>query len=188
MKSLELFSAAMLKQPDCPTTVFLRRFAIIMAGDSMNKIRHVLCCLFLLAGLTGFRCAGQASAPANPQTPVPQASPAAVQPIPEIDGGVGPCSLELTVTTTDAKPAGGATVKVHIAYRLGGFHKLDLSAGANVDGKVRFIGLPSSVHRPPLEFKASKDQLVGTVTYDPEEECHAKHGLALDKPKAPPSQ
>ena len=51
---------------------------------------------------------------------------------------------------------------------------------------MKFIGLPSRVHRPPLEFQASKDQLVGMVTYDPDEECQAKHDLVLDKPKPSP--
>jgi hypothetical protein len=43
------------------------------------------------------------------------------------------------------------------------------------------------VRRPPLEFQASKDQLVGMATYDPTEECGAKHALVLDRPKSPPS-
>jgi hypothetical protein len=98
-----------------------------------------------------------------------------------IDGAIGPCSLELTVTTADGKPAAAASVKVHIAYGFGGFHKLDLEAGANVDGKVKFIGLPSRVRRPPLEFHASreKEQLAGDATFDPATECHAKRDIAL---------
>jgi hypothetical protein len=152
----------------------------------MNNIRYVFCWLFLLAGAAGFRCAAQT--PANPQTPVAQASPAAAQPITVVDGSAGPCSLELTVTTADGKPAAGATIKVHIAYRFGGFHRLDLQAGTNAEGKAKFIGLPSSVHLPPLEFQASKDQLVGITTYDPVAECQAKHVIIVDKPKPPSSQ
>ncbi|MGO9865785.1 MAG: hypothetical protein ACLPLR_19440 [Terriglobales bacterium] len=152
----------------------------------MNKIRNVLCGLFLIAGVASSRCAAQA--PANPQTPVALASPAAAQPIPVIDGSAGPCSLEITVTTADGKPAGGATAKVHIAYGFGGFHRLDLQAGTNADGKAKFIGLPSRVHLPPLEFQASQDQLVGITTYDPVAECQAKHVVIVDKPKPPSSQ
>jgi hypothetical protein len=106
------------------------------------------------------------------------------QPVPTINGGIGPCSLELTVTTADGKPAAAASVKVHIAYGFGGFHKLDLEAGANLDGKVKFTGLPSRVRRPPLEFHASseKDQLAGNATYDPATDCHAKRDIAMAKP------
>jgi hypothetical protein len=98
-----------------------------------------------------------------------------------MDGGAGPCSLSLTVTNVDGRPVYDATVKVHIAYGFAGVRRLDLRAGTNADGKVRFVGLPSSVHNPPLEFHASKNQLTGVVTYDPDEECQATHYLVLDR-------
>lgn len=103
------------------------------------------------------------------------------QPVPVIDGGAGPCSFELTVMTADGKPAASADVKVHIEYGFGGFHRLDLEAGANVDGKVRFTGLPAKVKSPPLEFRASKDQMMGVATFDPLTECQAKHDVTLQK-------
>ena len=102
-----------------------------------------------------------------------------------MDGGAGPCSLELTVFGADDKPVYNATVKVHITYGFGGFHHLDLQAGTNSDGKVKFTALPAKVHNPPLEFDAAKDQLEGTVTYDPSAECQAKHDVKLEKPKPP---
>jgi hypothetical protein len=111
------------------------------------------------------------------QTPSAQSA----QAIPVMDGGAGPCSCELTVMNPDGKPAAAANVKVHIAYGFGGFHRLDLEAGTNVDGKVRFTGLPDRVRRPPLEFTASKDQLSGVATYDPQSECQAKHDITLQK-------
>ena len=120
------------------------------------------------------------SAQSNPQA-APAQAPAAAQVVPVIDGGAGPCSVEFTITTADGKPAGAATVKVHIAYGFGGLHKLDLEAGANSDGKVKFTGLPSRVRRSQLEFEASKDQLVGTATYDPATECQGKRDIKLGK-------
>ncbi len=104
--------------------------------------------------------------------------------VPVMDGGAGPCSLELAVTGADGKPVYAATVKVHIAYGFGGIRKLDLEAGTNSDGKVRFTGLPARVHQPPLEFHASKDEFAGVVVYDPAAECQARHGVALAKLKA----
>lgn len=101
------------------------------------------------------------------------------QPVPVMDGGAGPCSCELTIFMPDGKPAPAADVKVHIAYGFGGFHRLDLEAGTNVDGKVRFTGLPSKVKNPPLEFRAAKDQLEGVATFDPLTECRAKHDITL---------
>jgi hypothetical protein len=120
------------------------------------------------------------SAQSNPQ-PTPAPAPTAAQVVPVIDGAVGSCSIEFTVTTADGKPAGATTVKVHIAYRFGGFHKLDLQAGTNSEGKVKFTGLPSRVRRSLLKFEASKDQLVGTATYDPATECQGKREIKLGK-------
>ena len=87
--------------------------------------------------------------------------------VPIIEGGAGPCSLELTVVGADGKPVYAATVKVHIAYGFGGMRKLDLEAGTNSDGKVKFAGIPARVQRPPLEFQASKDEFKGIAAFDP---------------------
>jgi hypothetical protein len=105
--------------------------------------------------------------------------------VPVVKGGAGPCSLALTVMGADGKPTYAATVKVHIAYGFGGFHRLDLEAGTNSDGKVAFNGLPQRVSRPPLEFHASKDEWIGIATYDPSLECQAKRDITLEKPQAP---
>jgi hypothetical protein len=142
----------------------------------MNRTILVLSCPLLMACTL---CA-VGSAQSNPQA-APAPPTAVVQAVPVIDGGAGPCSVEFTVTTADGKPAGAATVKVHIAYGFGGFHKLDLQAGANSDGRVKFTGLPSRVRRSQLEFEASKDQLLGTATYDPATECQGKREIKLGK-------
>ncbi|SRR6266496_5198906 len=127
-----------------------------------------------------FSLFGWAQAPANP----PAASgnfDSAAHNVPVVDGAAGTCSLELTVTAGGV-PVYAASVKVHIAYGFGGFKKLDLEASTNVDGKVKFTGMPSRVRRQTLEFQGKKDQLAGTFTYDPGSECEAKHNLPLEKP------
>lgn len=141
----------------------------------MNRSSRLLCTLALVTG--GFLAAAAAQSGSTPPS----------QPVPAIDGGLGRCSLELSITTQDGKPAAAAKVKVHIAYGFGGFHKLDLEAGANVDGKVKFTGLPSRVRRPPLEFQASieKDRLVGQTEVDPGAECHATRSIALTRQTQP---
>jgi hypothetical protein len=102
---------------------------------------------------------------------------------PIIKGGAGPCSLELKVVDGDGKPVYAATVKVHIAYRFGGFHRLDLEAGTDSDGKVTFTGLPQRVSHPPLAFRASKDELTGMVSFDPAVECQSKQEITIRKTK-----
>jgi hypothetical protein len=103
--------------------------------------------------------------------------------VPVMDGGAGPCSLELVVSGPEATPVYAATVKAHISYGFGGIRRLDLEAGTNSDGKVKFTGLPARVHQPPLQFHASKDGLEGVTVYDPSMECQAKHDITLEKSK-----
>jgi hypothetical protein len=110
--------------------------------------------------------------------------PAASEKVPVMDGGAGSCSVELTVRGADGKPVYAATVKVHVKYGFGGMRRIDLEAGTNSDGKVKFAGLPARVQRPPLEFHASKDELEGVASFDPSSECQAKREIALEKPKA----
>ena len=103
-----------------------------------------------------------------------------------VDGGLGRCSLEVTVLGPDTKPVYGASVRMHIAYGFGGFHKLYLEVGTNADGKAKFTGLPSRVRRPPLDVDASKDELAGSITYDPATQCVALQRITLQK--APPAE
>jgi len=117
----------------------------------------------------------------TPPTQQPSTNTASeAQKVPVIDGAAGSCSLNLTITADD-KPVYAATVKVHIAYGFGGLRKLDLEASTNVDGKVKFTGIPAKVSRSTLEFDVTKDQLAGTLTYDPASECQATHSIALKK-------
>lgn len=144
--------------------------------NPMNRARIVLGEIITLAALVFAVLAFASDASSNDAHQVPA-----------IDGGAGPCSVELTVNGPDGKPVYDAKVKVHIAYGFGGFHKLDLEAGTNVDGKLKFTGLPDRVHRPPLEFHAAKDDMQGMATYDPTTECQGKHDINLAK-TAPQAQ
>jgi hypothetical protein len=104
------------------------------------------------------------------------------QSLPSIDGGVGPCSVIFTVRA-DSKPVVAADVKVHIEYGFAGIRRLDLEAYTGNDGKVKFTGLPSRVHNPPLQFQAAKDDLRGTAVYNPDSECKAEHEIDLMRQK-----
>ncbi len=99
------------------------------------------------------------------------------------DAQSGPCSIELSVTGPDGKPVYAAKIDYHAAYGAFGAHKLDMSVYTNADGKAKFTGIPAKVKKPPIEFKASKDDLVGVATMDPGTECQAKHDIVMDKKK-----
>jgi hypothetical protein len=109
------------------------------------------------------------------------AQPEQAQDVPSINGDSGPCSAEFTVVDTDGKPVFSALVKVHIAFGFAGTHKLDLSVYTNAQGKTKFTGLPARVRKPPVEFHATKDQLSGVATVNPETNCSAKQDIVIKK-------
>src|SRR5262252_1565658 len=112
--------------------------------------------------------------PAFAQTPDPHS-------IPAVDGGVGQCTADFTITDADNKPIYAAKVKVHIAYGFASARKLDLEVGTNVDGKARFTGLPERVKKG-LFFEASEGDRTGTAFLDPSKTCQAQFTIALRKP------
>ena len=142
----------------------------------MRSVIHaVFPSAFLILGVTLF-FAAQAQQPAQPQQP---------DDIPVTEGGSGPCLVELTVTDADAKPVYAARIDVHMAYGFAGAHKLDMGVYTNAQGKARFTGIPAKVRKPPIEFRAKKDDLIGSATMDPATECQAKHDIVLAKSKLP---
>lgn len=129
--------------------------------------------------------AGAAMMPSQGTSPTqPLQPPTATQKAPEIpvmDGEIGPCSVEFTVLDAGGKPVSAALINVKIAYGFAGVRKLEMGVYTNAEGKGKFVGIPAKVHKPPLQFRASKDQLTGIGLVDPATDCQAKHDILLDK-------
>ena len=119
------------------------------------------------------------SAPALAQNPDPRS-------IPVVDGGIGPCTADFTITDADNKPVYLAKIKVHIAYGFMSTRKLDLEVSANIDGKARFTGLPDRVKRG-LFFEASEGDRTGNAFDDPSKTCQAQLAVTLRKPTTAPA-
>jgi hypothetical protein len=115
------------------------------------------------------------SIPTFSQTPA--ADPKSV---PVVDGAIGSCSYDFTVTDTDAKPVYAAKIKVHIAYGFMYARKLDLEIGTNFDGKARFTGLPERTKRG-LFFEASEADRAGNAFVDPATTCKSQFTVVLRK-------
>jgi hypothetical protein len=148
----------------------------------MRKLEAIPTTIVFVLGMTALLWSfppesGQQGASAPVDSPA-----ASSRTVPVMDGGAGPCSLDLSVMN-DGKPVPAADVKVHISYGFAGIRRLDLEAYTGNDGKVKFTGLPSRVHQPPLEFRASKDMLAGVAVYNPQTECHAQHEITLVQQK-----
>src|SRR5579859_1170344 len=107
--------------------------------------------------------------------------PAQPDDVPVTDAGSGPCSIELSVTSSDGKPVYAAKIDYHAAYGFMGTRKLDMTVYTNAQGKAKFTGIPAKVKNPPIEFHASKNALIGVATMDPAAECQAKHDIVMDK-------
>jgi hypothetical protein len=102
--------------------------------------------------------------------------------IPVIDGGIGPCTADFTITDNAGAPIYDADIKVHIAYGVFGAHKLDLEVGTNIDGKARFTGLPSKT-KQGLFFQASKGERTGSAFDDTAKTCNPQFTVVLEGKK-----
>ena len=107
--------------------------------------------------------------------------------VPVIDGGIGPCTADFTITDTDNKPIYLAKVKVHIAYGFMSTRKLDLEVSTNIDGKARFTGLPDRT-KHGLFFEASEGDRTGNAFVDSSKTCQAQLAVTLRKPTTSPAQ
>jgi len=109
-----------------------------------------------------------------------QAPPVDPKSVPVIDGGVGPCSAEFTVTDAAQAPVYAAKISVHIAYGFMYLHKLDLEVGTNAAGKARFTGLPDRT-KQGLFFRASEGAREGSAFVDPSKTCKAELTIVLER-------
>jgi hypothetical protein len=140
----------------------------------MTKRSHAAFACVVLALSGWLLLSGQTQQPAQPQQP---------DDIPATDAQSGPCSIELSVTGLDGKPVYAARIDYHTTYGFMGTHKLDMGVYTNAQGKAKFTGIPAKVKKPPIEFHATKEDLVGVATMDPAAECQAKHDIVMDKKK-----
>jgi len=130
--------------------------------------RTALFAVFLLAAL---------SLPAQQTQSTPPVDPKSV---PVIDGGIGSCSVDFTVTDPSPAPVYAANIKVHIAYGFMYLHKMDLEVGTNADGKARFTGLPERT-KQGLFFRAFEGGREGSAFVDPAKTCKAELTIVLEK-------
>jgi hypothetical protein len=124
--------------------------------------------LLVLATLSLPALQAQTSPPPDPKS------------VPVIDGGIGPCSADFTITDPTGAPVYAATIQVHIAYGFMYLHKLDLQVGTNAGGKARFTGLPDRT-KQGLFFRASEGARQGSAFDDPAKTCQSQLTITLEK-------
>lgn len=130
-------------------------------------ITGLVCAILVVGMLSADAAAGDQSQDASKVVPV-------------IDGGIGPCTADFTITDANGKPLYDAKINVHIAYRFMNAHKLDLEVGTNVDGKARFTGLPDKI-KHGIYFYATQGDLQAEAFDDLASNCKAVFALTLRK-------
>jgi hypothetical protein len=140
------------------------RFILVAMPTQSIALRLIA----LLAVLSVAVLSAQTSSSPNPNS------------IPVIDGAIGPCTADFTITDNSAKPIYDANIQVHISYGMFGAHKLDLQVGTNINGKARFTGLPSKT-KQGLFFEASKGDRSGSAFDDTVKTCQAQFTVALEQ-------
>jgi len=128
--------------------------------------------LVLLLMLAGF---GRAQDTQTPKAP---------NQVPVISADLGECTAEIRVTNVKDKPIYNADVSVEIKYGFGGFHHSTLDVYTNVDGKVRFEGLPRK-SRGPYAFTATYQGRQTTVIVEPRDNCHGSYTAVLPNEPLP---
>jgi hypothetical protein len=98
-------------------------------------------------------------------------SGAADETIPTLDGGIGPCTAEFHVLGADNKPVYNAQVHTLIKYGAFGVKKLDLQGSTNVDGKMKFTGLPD-VNKRPVFFDIKQGTKTAQRSFEPGANCN----------------
>ena len=142
---------------------FLRKPPLIIAGMRFQQTKLALA---LISGL--WMTNSGAAQSADPHS------------VPAVDGGIGSCTADFTISDADHKPVYGAKIKVHIAYGFASIRKLDLEVGTNADGKARFTGLPNRLKRP-LIFTATEGDRTAETTDDTSDTCQGQFTLSLQK-------
>ena len=99
--------------------------------------------------------------------------------VPAVNAGLGPCSVDFTVSWGINQPLYNAQISVSIAYGFMGMKKMDLQIGTNNEGKARFEGLPAKVHNPPLSFAVKHNGRTKTVNYWPQVQCHGQYSVIM---------
>jgi hypothetical protein len=100
--------------------------------------------------------------------------------VPVVDGALGPCTADFTITDSAGAPVYAATVKVHMAYGFMSARKLDLEVGTNSAGQARMTGLPQNV-KHGFFFEASEGERTGNAFADPAVNCKSHFTIALQK-------
>lgn len=100
--------------------------------------------------------------------------------VPVVDGHLGGCSAEFTVTDANLDPVYDAKIDVSFRHGFLGLRKLSLQVGTNSEGRARVAGLPDNPDKT-YQFRISSGKISKTVAMSTSDGCDAVFKVALDK-------
>lgn len=158
-----------MRQAASPVSYLVGTPRVIIRGKDTLVKKENSARAFQRSALTGvallFILGDAAIAPNTPEVPV-------------IDGGLGSCSANFTVTDNEKKPIYNAKIDVVLRYGFIGLRKSELQVGTNSDGKARVTGLPEKAKKP-LEFRITSGPLSKTILHNPSAKCDANFEVVL---------
>jgi hypothetical protein len=101
--------------------------------------------------------------------------------LPTVDAGLGPCSVDFTVTDKVHKPVYTAMIRGKFKYGFWGLRSMDLIVFTNPNGHARVVGLPTKFRNPPLTFTITHKNAQATW-YWTGLDCHDQTTIVLDIP------
>lgn len=102
------------------------------------------------------------------------------QVVPVVDGHLGRCTADFTVTDKDKNPLYDAKIDVSLRYGFLGLRRMSLQVGTNSEGRARVAGLPDKPDKEFL-FKITSGMLSDSVLMNTSDECNAEFDVALEE-------
>jgi hypothetical protein len=102
------------------------------------------------------------------------------QVVPVVDGRLGGCSAEFTVTDANKTPIYDAKIDVTLRYGFLGLRKMSLQVGTNSDGRARVAGLPDDDGKT-FQFEVTSGTLHKTVFMNTSDKCKAEFEVMLNE-------
>ncbi|MBN2243218.1 MAG: hypothetical protein JW793_11050 [Acidobacteria bacterium] len=102
------------------------------------------------------------------------------QVVPVVDGHLGRCTADFTVTDKDGNPIYDAKIDVSIRYGFLGMRRMSLQVGTNGEGRARVAGLPDKPDKK-FSFKITSGSLSDAVLMNTSDGCKAGFEVVLEE-------
>ena len=100
------------------------------------------------------------------------------QVVPVVDGKLGRCTADFTVTDEDKNPLYNAKIDVDIRYGFLGLRRMSLQVGTNSEGRARVAGLLDKPDKK-FSFKITSGTMSEAVLMNTSDGCNAVFEVTL---------